>query len=302
MHDPGYGPKLAPFLSQLLEVAPPSLVVTHRDGALESADWAVEESGIWLGAEAAGVEGHPLHTILIRHLPFAFEPSPRKEWPRVAGMTGRYINNKGQPTLLGLAAYGGLPAGWRAEVGGASPLGAGPNHTFLTFEAMTKMGFPGERQGNGNVTTGDPWAAYRPEGPLLASYDGPYADGQEYSLRHGVHVNATEAGFSGRGSLEYADLEALASGALLVLPTHRNATGQYLAHEYELSKCLNAELAPLGPEREATLQALAVALAAAAREAESRDPRGIAEENWDLALSLSDPATYAAAVLEGALA
>lgn len=286
MHDPGYGQKLAPFLPQLFELAEPSVIMTHRPGSFESAGWAIADSGI-----------HRTNIVQTLHLPYASH-AVRNTAGKTLGMTGRYINNKGQPTLLGLAAYGGRPLGWDIAVGGASPLGAGPNHTFLTFEALTgRFGLEGKREGNGNVTTGDPWTVRGITGETR--YDGPYDDAVEYSAKsHAVHVNATEVGFSGAGSLEYADLEAVDAGCLLVLPSHRNVDGAYSARSYELEKCLNAELYPLGPEREATLKNLSDACAEAAEDWEDASTRTyFRETNLETLRDLSDPRKYAELVL-----
>ena len=287
MHDPGYFPKLAPFLPQLMELAPPSLIVTHRPGSLESGQWAFDAAG----------ESAPPH-LMHPHLPFAFEPAKREHWPHVAGMLGRYINNKGQPTLIAVAAEGMMPDTWNVCIDGASPLGAGPNHTYLTYEALTtRYGFPGTREGNGNVTTGDPWRVIG-----VAKYAGPYDDPIEASLRHGIHVNATEVGFSGPGSLEYADLEGLASGALLVLPTHRNVTNDFAAEHYELAKCANAELRPLDADRTATLESLAGALERASEHCDNPSERALlSEQNVAAAQEHNDPRRYAERILERAL-
>ncbi len=150
-------------------------------------------------------------------------------------------------------------------------------------------------------------------------------------------MNATEVGFSGAGSLEYSDLEAVDAGCLLVLPTHRNTRdlthpgpeasptrasrglthpeprgpeaspidgthGAYAAREFELSKCLNAELFPLGPEREATLKSLAEACELAAGDWEDLHAReAIREYNLERMREVSDPRKYAELVLESAL-
>jgi hypothetical protein len=288
MHDPGYGRKLAPFLPQLLELAAPSVIMTHRPQSLESATWAFEEAG--------ADDAHEVRTL---HLPYSSQHSRNNTAERTFGMTGRYINNKGQPTLIGLAATGGIPEGWNVRVGGASPLGAGPNHTFLTYESLTDrhFDFTGKREGNGNVTTGDPWSV---EG---IAYDGPYDDAVEYSARaHSVHVNATEVGFSGEGSLEYADLEAVDAGCLLVLPHHRNVDGAYGARDYTLSKCLNAELYPLDDARLATLGALSLACYEAAADWEDPDMRRtITEGNRAVMGAMSNPKKYAELVLREGL-
>ncbi len=287
MHDPGYDFRHAPFLPQLMELAPPSLVVTHRDGSLESGAWA------WGGA---------LPHLRRDWLPYAFEPAVRTEWPRVAGMLGRYINNKGQPTLMSVALAGGLPPGWRACADGSSPIGAGPNHTFLTFESFLRAGFPGERPGNGNVTTGEPWEVRSPGGSPLARYGGPYDDGVAASAHHGVHVSATEASFSGPGSLEYADLEAAASGALLALPDHRDLRGDYAAVRYELTQCANAEMGAWTEARVRTREQLSRALHLAADVVSDERQRVLwAGWNYDAMRRLNDPRAYAEAILGGAL-
>lgn len=289
MHDPGYGPKLAPFLPQLAEVAPPSLVVTHRPGSWESAAWA------W---EVGTPEPERLET---PHLPYRARRDVVNLDQRRVGMTGRYINNKGQPTLLGLGAYDLSPIGWEIAVGGASPLGAGPNHTFLTYEALTdRFAFKGAREGNGNVTTGDPWRVETTSGDVIA-YEGPYDDGVEYSAGHAIHVNATEAGFSGPGCLEYADLEAVDAGCLLVLPRHRNVTGVFAAHMYDLTQCLNAELHPLTPARSATLEELSRAVQEATEKWESPVDRIRARAlNHSVLELVCDTKTYAERILERA--
>ena len=291
MHDPGYGPKLAPYLPQLFELAPPNLIMTHRPGSYESGAWAMDEASTLI----------PFFETA--HLPYASRPQANTS-KRTLGMTGRYINNKGQPTLIGLAANNMLPEGWRVKIGGASPLGSGPNHTFLSFESLReRYGFGGVRLGNGNVTTGDPWEIQRPDGTVLVAYDGPYDDAVTYSAReHSVHVNATEVGFSGAGSLEYADLEAVDAGCLLVVPDHRNVDGAYRARRYDLEKCLNAELHPLTPPRLATLESLARGVFAATEDWEDPDLREeITQENLATMWERSDPEVYARRVLSGAL-
>ncbi len=313
MHDPGYGPKLAPFLPQLFELANPSVVMTHRPGSLESGAWALE-----------GVIPHEVRTPFLPYVPRPIENTARHTF----GMTGRYINNKGQPTLVGLAAEKMVPEGWTVRIGGASPLGAGPNHTFLTYESLTgrHYKFKGHREGNGNVTTGDPWNV-----PGIARYDGPYDNAVEYSAAaHAIHVNATEVSFSGAGSLEYADLEAVDAGCLLVLPTHRNVpavsptraathpgqpgaspirgpeaspiAGAYRAWEYELVKCLNAELFPIDEARTQTLANLAHACEMAAMDwSNAKNRARNASFNFEVMMELNDPKKYAELVLENGL-
>ncbi len=332
MHDPGYGRKLAPFLPQLLELATPSVIMTHRPQSLESAQWAIDEAGLEEEATIQGWEEHPLHEVRTPFLPYVSRPLENTA-DHTFGMTGRYINNKGQPTLVGLAATGRVPAGWTVRIGGASPLGAGPNHTFLTYESLTvtHYDYPGKREGNGNVTTGDPW-----EVPGIAAYDGPYDDAVDYSARaHAVHVNATEVGFSGVGSLEYADLEAVDAGCLLVLPHHRNVPevsptratrglthsdtrgitdpgahppedspieGAYVASEYDLVKCLNAELYPIDLARTQTLSNLAEACRLAANDwTDTKRRASIVDYNQSVMRELSDPKKYAELVLSEGL-
>jgi len=219
-------------------------------------------------------------------------------------MTGRYINNKGQPTLIGLAANGMVPEGWEVSVGGASPLGAGPNHTFLTYESLTsRYGYTGFREGNGNVTTGDPWQVFSDGEKTPISYDGPYDNAVEYSAsEHAVHVNATEVGFSGAGSLEYADLDAVDALCLLVVPDHRNVDGAYVARGYTLSQCLNAELHPLNAKRIATLESLSSAVREATLDWEDLKTRGqVTDMNMATLWERSDPEVYARLVLSNAL-
>jgi hypothetical protein len=285
MHDPGYGPKLAPFLPQLMEVAPPAVIVTHRPGSFESGDWAMD-------AGAA-----PARHVETPYLPYASTPQENRG-RRVVGMTGRYINNKGQPTLVAAAAEGLLPLGWDVAIGGASPLGAGPNHTFLTFESLTgkHYKYEGYRQGNGNVTTGDPWRV-SVWGNVI-DYDGPYDDGVSYSTHHGIHVNATEVGFSGAGSLEYSDLEAIDAGCLLVLPTHRNQGQAYVASEYELTKCANAELSPIDDARRETIENLARAVTHSAEQwSDQPGASTIREANRQATRDLNHPGRYAEKIL-----
>jgi hypothetical protein len=289
MHDPGYTQFLAPFLPQMFELAQPSVIMTHRPQSIESAAWAF--------AEAGASDAHEVQTM---HLPYVSRPVTNTA-DQTFGMLGRYINNKGQPTLFGLGALQMIPEGWGIAIGGASPLGIGPNHTFLTFESLTqRYGFTGAREGNQNVTTGDPWKV---TGPRDIRYDGPYDDAVEYSARsHAVHVNATELGFSGAGSLEYVDLEAVDAGCLLVVPAHRNSDDAYAVRYYELSKCLNAEMHPITPPREETLRSLQVACRESTFDWYDEAERArIRDFNLSVLRERSDPRTYAELVLNEGL-
>lgn len=290
LHDPGYGFRLAPFLEYFMDEVSPDLVVTHRDGSLASAQWAFTE--------------YQPKEVRIPHLPYEpAGPRPREEkMSRVVGMTGRYINNKGQPTLALAAALDYLSRGWTVEIAGASPLGAGPNHTFLTFEGLTTLyGYSGHRDG-ADVTRGWPWDAAKKDsrGTSRVRYVGPYDDPLAACSRLGVHVNATDGAFSGVGSIEYSTLEAMDAGCLVVIPkTAVPEVGAPEAHTFKIEKLANAELSPVDEARRATADNLGVALADAAdvlcQDGYAED---LAKENYSVIDEYHDPARYARALLE----
>lgn len=285
LHDPGYGFRLAPFLQDFMLHVQPDIIVTHRDGSLESAAWA----GVGQDEE-----------VRIPHLPYEPVGSRDQVRPtsRVIGMTGRYINNKGQPTLALVAALGMLPKGFSVDIAGASPLGAGPNHTFLTFEGLTKeYGFKGKREGS-DVTRGWPWRASRDK--QWVSYTGPYDDPMVPLSTFGIHVNGTDAAFSGSGSIEYSTLEAMDAGCIIICPTTQDPKeGRPYALTFEIEKLANAELKPVDDERRKTAENLAKALTAAAWIEDTKEGAYTKrKENYDVIDEWHDPARYARKVLE----
>jgi glycosyltransferase involved in cell wall biosynthesis len=287
LHDPWYGFRHAPFLEYFMDYVAPDVIVTHREGALRSAQWA--------GAD-------PAAELRIPHLPYRRAPRPPTDIvpnrERVIGMTGRYINNKGQPTLALAAALEATPADFEIEIAGASPLGAGPNHTFLTYEGLTKQyGFEGPRDGT-DVTRGWPWRVEK-HGRFI-EYSGPYEDPVRHLRSVAIHVNATDPAFSGPGGLEYSTLEAMDAGCLIVIPGSASPpSGQPEAQTFEINKLANAELTPVGHERFETVQNLGVALADAC---DIFDQPGyaadLAEENYKVLNEYHAPARYAEKILE----
>lgn len=283
LHDPGYGTRLAPFLGHLVRYAPPRLVVTHREGALRSAEWA----GVAQDSE-----------LRIPHLPYRWRgPREHSSWPRVIGTTGRYINNKGQPTLALAAALEETPEGWQVEVAGASPLGAGPNHTFLTYEGLTKRyGWEGRREGL-DVTRGWPWQASK--GKRQVTYAGPYLDPLDAAARFGVHVNATDPAFSGPGSVEYTTLEAMDAGCMVVVPDLAvPEEGAPLAALFRVEKLANAELHPVDEARERTAKSLADAAWRVSAGCDDAAKAQMARHNYDLLDEYHAPERYAARIVE----
>lgn len=289
LHDPGYGFRLAPFLEEFMSNVAPDAIITHRDGSRDSAAWGTPAS---------------IPEIRIEHLPYTLkEDSERTAWQRVIGTTGRFINNKGQPTLALAMARASLPKDWAVEIAGASPLGAGPNHTFLTYEGLTKhYGFAGTRDGT-DVTRGWPWEAYRDADNDYIRYVGPYQDPVHACSGFGVHVCMTDPGFSGVGSLEYVQLEAIDAGSMIVCHTSRiPKSGAPVLFEVEVPpdkwKLANAELTPVDEKRAVTADALGEAVSLAARTIEEGDPTEIAWHNREIVREWHDPARYAARVLE----
>jgi len=285
LHDPWYGFRHAPFLYQFMSYVNPDIVITHRDKALASAEWA-------------RTDGSP--ELRIPHLPYVRAPHG-DTWERTPtiSMTGRYINNKGQPTLALAAALDLTPGGYDIDIGGASPLGAGPNHTFLTFEGLTKeYGFEGKREGT-DVTRGWPWKAFRDDGTFI-EYSGPYEDPVKFLRTAAIHVNATDPAFSGPGGIEYSTLEAMDAGCVIVVP--RSAmplTGRPEAMTFDITKLANAELKPVGEERFDTAQNLGVALADASDIFEQDGyADDLAVENYKVLDKFHAPKLYAQKVLE----
>lgn len=284
LHDPWYGRRHAPFLEYFLDSVLPDAVITHRDGALESAAWAMS---------------HSVTEVRIEHLPYA--PSgysgPRVD-QLVVGSSGRYINNKGQPTLILAAALGLLPSGWSVNIGGASPLGAGPNHTFLTYEGLLKhYNFEGVRE-SPDVTRGWPWKAWRDD--VTIEYSGPYESPVGFVAKNlGIHINATDPAFSGPGSIEYSTLEAMDAGKLIVVPeTALPKEGAPVAFPFEVEKLANAELSPVGQERYDTAMNLAQVIGKAAMVLETGQQQSAVKDNYLVLEQYHAPTRYAGRILE----
>lgn len=289
LHDPGYMPRLAPFLKHFVEWVKPDFAITHRDGSYESARWA----------------GLTCPEVRIEHLPYPvgrWEPWDKARFrdPRV-GTTGRYINNKGQPTLFLAAALGHLPPNSDVASLGASPLGAGPNHTYLSFEGLTKRwGWVGTRDG-GDVTRGWQWRAKSMDG-TKAAYLGPYMSAVDALRPFAIHVCMTDPAFSGTGSLEYAQLEAVTAGCLLVMHESRvPKRGAPTFFEVEhLVKLANAELWPVDEDRRKTAHALGRAVTHAVEFVKSSPltAEKRARANFETVRQHHQPRDYAARVIE----
>jgi len=214
MHAPQYQFSKAPLLSRFLHNVPPGLLVCQKPGALESADWTGEND----------------HDVLFYpYLPYTLRSARlRESWPRVAGAAGRFITNKGLPTLAAITDL--LPAGWDSELWGAGPAGAGANHTFLCYEGLvTQLGFEGYREGQnvtgdsignrGDVLGAWKWSASKfthGTGKHTCSYMGGYTERDDIYSRLGVYVNFTDPDFCGKGN-EYTHLEAMDSGCVAVV-------------------------------------------------------------------------------------
>lgn len=284
LHDPWYGPRHAPFLEYLLDYVAPDAAVTHRAGAIESIAWT----------------GKTMKEIRVPHLPYRRAAIGPNERQRTIGATGRYINNKGQPTLVLAAALRKTPEDWEVKIGGASSLGGGPNHTFLTFEGLTKMGWKGHRENRieADVLRGWPWQVS--DEYFSISYVGPYENPVEFCRGLGVHVNATDPAFSGSGSVEYSTLEAMDAGCAIVLPqSAMPGVGAPEAFPFVVEKLTNSELTRITEERMATVENMSEAIWDAAVASDEGAVESMAEMNYRVLEEYHAPKRYVEKVLEG---
>uniref|UniRef100_A0AAU6R689 Glycosyltransferase n=1 Tax=Micrococcus phage Kurnik TaxID=3092208 RepID=A0AAU6R689_9CAUD len=142
------------------------------------------------------------------------------------GMTGRFIFNKGQPSLALAASM--IDPQLTTEIWGACSAGLGPSPTFVTFEGMINLDPTSRRKRYGN----DPEDVTGMGGNIVASYTwdfkystdqvvrylGVYSQPTEVTKRLGLHLGLTVANFSG-GLVEFASLEAMDAGSMsMALP------------------------------------------------------------------------------------
>lgn len=212
LHGNFYTPQKAPFLGELLNTGNRSrLMYTNSPSSLESANPLIRQT-----------QWEPIH------LPYELKieddaPLPPKE---TIGMTGRFIFNKGQPSLALAASM--LDPRITTEIWGACSAGLGPSPTFVTFEGMINLDPASQRRRYGN----DPLDKTGMGGNIVASYmwDFKYSGGQvvrylgvydtptDVTKRMGLHLGLTVANFSG-GLVEFASLEAMDAGSMsMVLP------------------------------------------------------------------------------------
>lgn len=212
LHGNFYTEKKAPYLGDLLAAGNRSRVMyTNSPGSLASNNDLIRNTH-W----------EPIH------LPYALkladdEPLPPLE---TIGMTGRFIFNKGQPSLALAASM--LDPRITTEIWGACSSGLGPSPTFLTFEAMIQLDPTSQRKryGNdpedrtgmgGNIVASFLWDFKYTEGQVVR-YLGVYSDPTAVTKRLGLHLGLTVANFSG-GLVEFASLEAMDAGSMsMVLP------------------------------------------------------------------------------------
>jgi hypothetical protein len=150
-------------------------------------------------------------------LPYQMLSEPDDDHPspgHAAGITGRFIPNKG-PTLLALAAATGHIHG-DVELWGACSVGAGPSQSYRLYESLTKeLGLPGERKGNepetvsgGDIIRPHPWQVTGPKGVI--SYKGGYEDPMLACWRLAVHSDLTASTFS--HGMEFSQFESIDAG------------------------------------------------------------------------------------------
>lgn len=217
LHGNFYTPTKAPVLDQLLALPNRSPVMyTNSPNSLLSRNPLIDDN-VW----------EPIHlpyALKITDDDFIEMPLPPKN---TVGMTGRYIFNKGQPSLA-LAASMIDPA-LTVELWGACSAGLGPSPTFVTFEGMIEVDPNAQRKryGNaqdsdltgmgGNIVASYTWD-FRYSTGTVVRYLGVYSDPVAVARRLGLHIGLTVANFSG-GLVEFASLEAMDAGSMsMVLP------------------------------------------------------------------------------------
>lgn len=212
LHGNFYTPSKAPFLEELMNSGNRSNVMyTSSPGSLTSDNDVVRDN-----------QWEPIHLPYELKLPDDSPLPPRN----TVGMTGRFIFNKGQPSLALAASM--IDPEITTEIWGACSSGLGPSPTFLTFEAMMQLDPESQRKryGNdpldvtgmgGNIVASYLWD-WKYSGGQVVRYLGVYADPTAVTQRLGLHLGLTVANFSG-GLVEFASLEAMDAGSMsMVLP------------------------------------------------------------------------------------
>lgn len=205
LHGNYYPPKEVVFAAELLSLP------CFSGSAIAYAPRAMEASkSIWPQVEW-------IHSTLPYQMtsdPASDEPSPGT----AAGITGRYIPNKGHHLLGITAALGKIPGD--VELWGACSVGAGPSQSYHTFEAMTKvLGLTGVRDGNepwtpsgGDIIRPHTWMVNGPAGVI--SYKGGYEDPIATCRRLSVHADLTGSNFS--HGMEFSQFESIDAGCTQV--------------------------------------------------------------------------------------
>lgn len=189
-----------------------------------------------LAAPEASMAIWPGVTWLYSALPYQMKTESHDDTPspgHAAGITGRFIPNKGHH-LLGIAgATGRIPGD--IELWGSCSVGAGPSQSFRCFEVMTKdLGLLGHREGNephtpsgGDIIRPHPWQVTGPRG--MISYMAGYEDALATCQRLAVHVDLTAATFS--SGMEFSQFESIDAGCGQVSVEsmwHNGFTGEVL--------------------------------------------------------------------------
>lgn len=283
-----YESALAPFAHRLLAARRPgSKLLCHFEPVL---------------ARYRGLELVPAH------LPFSTPPPPpprETQWRGgIVGATGRFMPNKGQHLLVELlnADASQLPDDKiiQYRIGGVSSVGPGTNHTYFVWEHHRKVhDLRGERYGQarenwegGDVLTPWPWDLWN-EREQSARFVGPYEDGSDFCAELDVHVNATSQSFT-HSLTEYTTLEAIAGGAIVVVPD------QLLHPDYRGAR-LPRGFSPLGVSRccgSEQLRDLRGTVLAAVDVAQGPWRESIVKHNQDVLAKLGDPAAFAQQLLE----
>lgn len=155
--------------------------------------------------------------VLVTHLPYALQnthtlPSSAK----IIGMTGRFGPQKGHP-MVGRHAATLVPANWSLQLYGACQSGRGPNETFLLYEHLLNQGWRGERDASASPSVAVPWRVEDTPGNRAVEYKGAYTP--MVNTRFPIYIHASYGAIT-RGHVEYAMLEALDCGNVVVAPSH----------------------------------------------------------------------------------
>jgi hypothetical protein len=218
------------------------------------------------------------------------------------GMTGRLVPIKGAHLLVGAVDREAVPFYWSVDLAGGADVGYGDSYSHQLWRALTTHGWDDASvdSPNANPKRALPWKAFKTHRPIVR-YTGAYRHGVDVASQLTVHATLTNASLT--SFTEYATLEAIDAGCVVVAPARHVDRRYHAVLVHELGKTTLRGIFDESSTVSPVVERVANALQVAVRHAE--DPVTRSEDyalyNRRVLREIQDPATVMAVLLREAM-